>query len=146
MYGQTMGRVPVGVTKDAGVQIGVRKTWAVDKQKLWNFLLSPRGLRLWIGDVPEFRLHKGFEFASREGVTGKLTVVQPFTKLRMTWKLPEWDRPSRLQVYLLSTNAGKTTMAIHQEMLEDVYIRELMRRFWEERLGRIRSETEEAGQ
>jgi len=92
--------------------------------------------------VPEFRLEKGFEFASREGVTGKLTVVQPLRKLRMNWKRRGGGRASRLQIYLLEAGEGKTTAAVHQEMLEDVYIRELMRRFWEERLGRMRAETE----
>jgi uncharacterized protein YndB with AHSA1/START domain len=141
-YGQRLGRVPVGVTKDAGVQIGVRRTVDADKERVWRFMLSPDGLRLWIGGVPEFRLEKGFEFASAEGVTGKLTVVQPLHKLRMAWKRPEWERPSRLQIYFLSASGGKTTIAIHQEMLEDVYIRELMRRHWEEALLRIRNETE----
>jgi uncharacterized protein YndB with AHSA1/START domain len=141
MYGQRLGRTPVGVTKDAGVQIGVRKTLAATKEQLWDFLISPRGLSLWIGTVSHFQPQKGFEFASAEGVVGKLTVVQPFRKLRMTWKRPEWDRPSRLQIGLLPTNTGKTTVAFHQEMLEDVYIRELMRRFWEETLRKIENET-----
>jgi len=139
MYGQRVGRTPVGVTKDAGVQIGVRRTWETDPRKLWTFLMSPRGVPLWIGSVPEFRAEKGFAFASAEGVTGKIAVVHPFRKLRTTWKLPEWDRPSRLQITLLPARAGKTTVAIHQEMLEDVYIRELMRRRWEETLDRIRA-------
>lgn len=34
MYGQRLGRKPVGVTKDAGVQIGVRKTLAATKETL----------------------------------------------------------------------------------------------------------------
>lgn len=40
MYGQRVGRTPVGVTKDAGVQIGVRRTWETDPRKLWTFLMS----------------------------------------------------------------------------------------------------------
>jgi len=37
---------------------------------------------------------------------------------------------------LLEAKTG-TTVAIHQEMLEDVYIRGLMRRHWEEALRKI---------
>jgi len=144
LYGQRLGRTPVGVTKDAGVQIGVRRTLAASKERIWNFMLSSGGRKLWIGSVPEFRLEKGFGFASAEGVTGKLTVIEPLRKLRMTWKRPEWERPSRLQLYVLPASQGKTTVAIHQEMLDDVYIRELMRRHWEEALRRIQQETEGA--
>jgi len=132
--GQLLGRKPVGVTKDAGVQIGVRKTVALAKEKAWDFLVSPQGLKLWIGEVPSFRLEKGFEFESAEGVSGKLTVVKPYHKLRLTWKRKEWDRPSRLQIYVLAASPGKTTIAMHQEMLEDIYMREMMRRHWEQML------------
>jgi len=137
MYGQRLGRIPVGVTKDAGVQIGVRRTIPGDPEWLWHFLLSPQGLSLWIGNDAAFTAEKGFTFRSRNGVTGKLTVVQPFKKLRMTWQRLEWEKASRLQITLLPAKNGKTTVAIHQEMLEDVYIRELMRRHWSETLHRI---------
>jgi precorrin-2 methylase len=60
----------------------------------------------------------------------------------MRWKLPEWEKPSRLQLLLLSVASGKTTVAIHQEMLEDVYVRELMRRFWAEKLKQIKNHLE----
>mgnify|MGYP002620119119 CR=1 FL=1 len=143
-YGQLLGRTPVGVTKDAGVQIGVRRTIAAEPERIWSFLLSAEGLKLWIGSVPAFRLEKGFAFASAEGVTGQLTVVQPLRKLRMTWKRPEWEQPSRLQLYVLPAGGGKSTVAFHQEMLEDVYIREWMRRHWEDALLRIRRATEDA--
>lgn len=144
LYGQRLGRTPVGVTKDAGVQIGVRKTMAANIGEIWNFLLSPEGKSLWIGTVADFQLQEGFEFATPEGIAGKLSVVRPFKKLRLTWKRPDWERPSRLQITLLPANSGKTTVAFHQEMLEDVYIRELMRQFWEDVLLRIQSAMEKA--
>ncbi|CAG7654839.1 SRPBCC domain-containing protein [Paenibacillus allorhizosphaerae] len=142
MYGELLGRIPVGVTKDAGVQIGVRRTIDMTKEQAWHFLTSPQGMALWIGNVTSFQWHKGSEFVSEEGVSGKLTVVTPFQKLRLTWKRPEWDKPSRLQIYLLSTSSGKTTIAFHQEMLEDIYMRDMMKRHWEQVLGQIKNEAE----
>ncbi|RIE02955.1 SRPBCC domain-containing protein [Cohnella faecalis] len=139
MYEQIMGRIPVGVTKDAGVQIGVRKTIVATKEQVWNFLASPKGLSLWIGDVPSLRLQVGHEYESKEGVSGKITVVIPYHKLRMTWKRPEWDKPSRLQIYTLAAKSEKTTVAIHQEMLDDVYMREVMRRYWEGMLNSLKN-------
>lgn len=130
MYGQLLGRVPVGVTKDAGVQIGVRRTVAAAKEKVWHFLTSPQGVQLWIGETAPFEWEVGQTFGSLEGASGKLTVVMPFQKLRMSWQRGDWEKPSRLQIYLLTTNTGKTTIALHQEMLEDVYMREVMRKFW----------------
>lgn len=143
IYEQLMGRTPVGVTKDAGVQIGVRKTLAISKETAWNFLTSSDGLSLWIGDVQSFKLQVGHKYESKEGVSGKVTVVKPYQKLRMTWKRAEWDKASRLQFYFLSTNSGKTTIAIHQEMLEDIYMREVMKRYWNEMLTQIKHDEEE---
>ena len=145
MYEHLMGRIPVGTTKDAGMQIGVRRTMAVTKEEAWDFLTSPKGLSLWIGEAPSFKLQVGHEYESREGVSGKITVVVPCHKLRMTWKRPEWDNPSRLQIYVLSTKTGKTNIAIHQEMLDDVYMREVMRRYWNEVLTTIQQHREVAG-
>ncbi|REK77643.1 SRPBCC family protein [Paenibacillus paeoniae] len=137
MYGQVLGRIPVGVTKDAGVQIGVRKTIAASKERVWDYLVSQEGLKLWAGDVSSFILQKGEVYQSKEGLFGKLTVVKPYHKLRLTWQRPEWDNPSRLQMYVLSAKGDKTTVAIHQEMLDDIYVREVMRRHWEEKLNEL---------
>ncbi|MCM3702784.1 SRPBCC domain-containing protein [Paenibacillus macerans] len=144
MYAPLMGRVPVGTTKDAGVQTGVRRSFAASKEGVWEFLTTPAGLPLWIGAVPSFKLEVGYEFASKEGVSGKITVVKPYHKLRLTWKRPEWGQFSRLQLYVLSTNTGKTTVSIHQEMLEDVFIRELMKRHWEDMLAELKWRLEDA--
>jgi uncharacterized protein YndB with AHSA1/START domain len=138
-YEQLLGRVPVGVTKDAGVQIGVRRTFAAPKERIWRFLTADEGMSLLLGKVAGLDWKVGEVFESDEGITGKLTVVVPHQKLRMTWKLPEWERPSRLQLYLLTTATGKTTVAVHQEMLEDVYIRGLMKQFWEAKLAQVES-------
>ncbi|MDF2724109.1 MAG: Activator of Hsp90 ATPase 1 family protein [Paenibacillus sp.] len=143
LYEQLMGRSPVGVTKDAGVQIGVRKTIAVTKERAWNFLTSQAGVSLWIGDVQPIQWQVGYEFQSREGVSGKLTVVKPYQKLRLTWQRPSWDRPSRLQIYVLSNDSGSTTVAIHQEMLEDVYMREVMKRFWTQTIEQMKKQLEQ---
>ncbi|MBE3584257.1 MAG: SRPBCC domain-containing protein [Limnochordaceae bacterium] len=141
LYGQMQGRVPVGVTRDAGVQIGVRKTVDAAKEDVWHLLVSRPGL--WLGEVGELYLAKGAQFRTPDGIAGELKVVVPFQKLRMTWRRPEWGRPSRLQVTLLATRTGKTTIAVHQEMLEDVYVRELMRRHWEAILEEIKAHLEE---
>lgn len=85
LYGQLLGRIPTGVTQDAGVQVGVRKTVDGDPEHIWSFLVSPQGLPLWIGDIDGFSPTKGFEFVSKEGISGKLTVVHCPLKLRLTW-------------------------------------------------------------
>lgn len=132
MYEQLLGRKPVGLSADAGYQIGVRRTASISKEEAWHYLTSPDGLKLWIGTVSPFALEVGSTFMSDEGTFGKLGVVKPFEKLRMKWQRHDWENPSTLQIYLLSTNNNKTTIAFHQEKLDDLYMREVMKQHWEQ--------------
>jgi uncharacterized protein YndB with AHSA1/START domain len=76
-------------------------------------------------------------FKSKEGISGKLSVVKFQEKLRMSWQRKEWDNPSTLQIYLASTSANKTTIAFHQEKLDDLYMRQVMKDHWEQVLDAI---------
>lgn len=42
-----------------------------------------------------------------------------------------------LQIYLLSSSSGKTAVSFHQEKLDDLYMREVMKKHWEEIINRI---------
>lgn len=137
MYGERLGRKPVGQTMDVGFNVGIRRTAAIPKEEAWHHLVSPSGLKLWIGDVEPFPLQVGSVFQSKDGVSGKLGVVKPYEKLRMSWRRREWDNPSTLQITLLATKTGKTTFAFHQEKLEDVYMRYVMKRHWEKVVDRL---------
>lgn len=137
VYEQHIGRKPVGVTADAGVQIGVRRTLPVAKETAWRFLLSVEGLRLWIGELGTLPAESKQSYEAKDGVFGKIISVVPLQKIRLSWQRPEWDNPSTLQIYLLSASGGKTTISFHQEKLDDVYMRDLMRTHWEQVLNRI---------
>ena len=65
-YGQLLGRKPVGVTKDAGVQIGVRKTVAMTKEEVWSILVSPQGVKLRSGTFPHFNCKKDLNLNPRK--------------------------------------------------------------------------------
>lgn len=64
----------IGLTKDSGYQVGARKTYAVSIEEAWDFLVSERGLNLWLGTInPEvIKVKKTFETA--EAAQGKMTV------------------------------------------------------------------------
>ncbi|WP_235941618.1 SRPBCC domain-containing protein [Paenibacillus puerhi] len=143
MYRQQQGHKPVGQTIAVGFNIGVRKTAALSREQLWHYLISPDGLKLWIGEVEPFNLEAGTVFESKEGVSGKLSVVKPYEKLRLSWQRPDWEHPSTLQIYLLPTKTGKTTISFNQEKLDDLYMRHIMKRHWEEAAERM---LQEAGQ
>jgi hypothetical protein len=50
----------------------------------------------------------------------------------MKWQRHDWEHASTLQIYVLSSAAGKTTVSFHQEKLDDLYMREVMKQHWEQ--------------
>jgi len=73
---------PTGLTKDAGWQIGVSRTLQIDLALAWDFLVSPTGLALWLGEV-EAPLVKGSEYRTRDGTTGEVRGLRPQARLRL---------------------------------------------------------------
>ncbi|MFF2090568.1 SRPBCC domain-containing protein [Paenibacillus sp. NPDC058174] len=119
------------MTAAAGFQVGIRRTLPVSREQAWAFITSTEGLSLWIGQLPKLELTVGETFKSDEGVTGQLKVVKPLHQLRLTWQPKDWDRPSTLQIRLLSDKPDKTTISFHQEQLDHAARREQMKQHWE---------------
>lgn len=107
---------PVGLTRDAGWQIGCRRTLAVEVEAAWALLIAPEGQALWLGGSAGRELARGVSFALAGGVMGQVTTFKPHSHLRLSWGPPGWPRPSILQLRTLPSRAG-TTIAFHQEHL-----------------------------
>jgi uncharacterized protein YndB with AHSA1/START domain len=137
---------PVGHTASVRFQIGVRRSLPLSQEQAWRLLTSPQGRKLWLGDLEEVNFTVGHTYKTSEGTTGEICVVKPMEQLRLTWQPKEWPKPPTLQIRLLPSNTGKTTISFHQEKLEDEQRREEMKLRWEEVLaglgGMMQSEFE----
>ncbi|HNP70796.1 MAG TPA: SRPBCC domain-containing protein [Kouleothrix sp.] len=110
------GTKPTGQTRDAGFQIGVRRTLPIDPADAWRFLTSAAGVRLWLGAGPELRFAPGAAYQRDDGARGEVRVFRPGQHLRLTWQPPEWQHPSTIQLRVLASRTG-ATVAFHQEWL-----------------------------
>ncbi|PKO16571.1 MAG: ATPase [Chloroflexi bacterium HGW-Chloroflexi-10] len=119
----------VGKTKDRGFQIGVRKTFPISLEQAWKLIVSPEGIRLWLGDVDDFYLVKGHIYQTRDGASGKVGVVNFRENIRLTWQPPQWSQASTIQVRVIPSR-NKTVIGFHQEQLAGPLEREQMRQRW----------------
>lgn len=133
-----MERKVVGQTASVGFQIGVRRTVPISPEQAWNEMMSIEGLSGWLGTVSSVTLEPKRTFQTEEGITGEFRIVKPSSQIRLTWKKPEWEKPSTLQIRFLSSDGVKTTVSFHQEHLRDQPVREEMKRRWEEVLHMMR--------
>ena len=130
---------PVGETRDAGWQIGVRRTHPHELEHVWATLLSPAGLAVWLGPGAQLGDEPGDAYATDDGISGELRSLRSGDRMRLTWRPAARDEPTIVQLTVRPAASG-TTLGIHQERLADADEREAMRRRWaaiQERLAEL---------
>jgi uncharacterized protein YndB with AHSA1/START domain len=126
---------PTGLSKDAGWEIGVSKTVAVDRERTWAFLTSDEGVALWLGPGAEIKGPRGTPYRTDQGITGEIRSFRPLDRVRLTWRPPGWDHDSTLQVAV--TGGRRTSIRFHQERMASKDEREEMRDHWRSVLTKI---------
>lgn len=104
---------------------------AVTPESVWDFLLSPEGLKLWLAELEELEPVKGYRYAATDGSTGEMRAAKRHEQLRLTWQRKDWAQPSTVQIRLLPAAKGRTTVSFHQEKLADEEARGEMKQRWE---------------
>jgi uncharacterized protein YndB with AHSA1/START domain len=116
-----------GLTKDAGWEVGVRKTVAAPLAKVWEFLLGD-GLNLWLGEGTLSR-DKGAPYEMGDGVRGQVRSFTDNQKVRLTWRPDDWPHDTMLQVTVKEAPGG-TTIGFHHDQLADRDERRMMLGHW----------------
>ncbi len=129
----------VGQTRDAGFQIGVRKTVAVPVETAWNFLFSEKGLSTWLGKIGVENFELGKPYQTEEEIEGRVNVFKANSHIRLTWKPKHWTNTSALQIRVIPSKE-KTTVSFHQDKLMDSKQRDEMKKYWEEVIYKIENE------
>ncbi|MGM8363327.1 SRPBCC domain-containing protein, partial [Flavobacterium sp. ARAG 55.4] len=121
-----------------GFQFGIRKTFSVSSEKVWDFLFSENGLRIWLGNLKnELEIKK--EFETENGITGLVRVLKTNSHIRLNWKLTHWENVSTVQIRVIG-NQTKATIAIHQENLLNDVQRTEVKAHWNEIIKKIGTE------
>lgn len=126
---------PVGLTRDAGWQFGLRKTFPYPKEAVWNFLFSEEGLQIWLGKTekpPEINQ----TYRTREGIEGQVRVFVSDSHIRLTWKPKAWANGSALQLRVTGDDK-KSTIVFHHDKLADADQREEVQAYWNEKMEAI---------
>ena len=122
---------PTGLTKDAGWQIGLRRTFSIPAPVLWDWMLSPEGVEIWLGQFKSFRMEHGADYQLVDGTIGQVRVYQPGSHWRMTRFPPGggYPRESVMQIRILDSG-DKSTLAFHEEHLPSKNERSIRKEFF----------------
>jgi uncharacterized protein YndB with AHSA1/START domain len=123
-----------GQTRDAGWEVGVRRTVAAPVETVWSYLLGD-GLPIWLGRTV-LTLEKGAEYETDDDIRGRVLSVTDGMRIRLSWQPGEWDHDSTLQLTVRAAPTG-TTIGFHQERLSGREERKIMLGHWKDVVQRL---------
>jgi uncharacterized protein YndB with AHSA1/START domain len=126
-----VSRGEVGRTRDAGWQIGVSRTIDHPVGAVWDFLVSPEGVAIWLGEGVTVLPDRGGGYQTTAGVRGETRSRHELDRIRLTWQPPDWPHDTTLQLTVRPAGEGRTRLVVHQERLADAGEREHQRRHWQ---------------
>lgn len=129
---------PVGLTKDAGWQVGVSRTVPADLETVWTHLVSPEGLAAWLGAGAAPDPEVGAPYTTADGTTGEMRSWRRHDRLRATRLAPRHDHETTIQVTVSTTPTG-TRIGLHQERMASEGERSRMRDHWKHVADRLAS-------
>ncbi|TCO52605.1 SRPBCC family protein [Actinocrispum wychmicini] len=124
----------VGETKDVGFTIGVSRTLPYPVDVVWEFLLSPAGLSVWLGDGVELAPKQPYRTTG--GTVGEVRSLHEHDRVRLTWRPKDWDHDTTVQVAMRGDGA-KTMLRFHQEWLADADERSRQRDHWKAVMDKV---------
>ena len=126
--GRTM---PRGLTQDAGWEIGVSRTLPLPVAAVWEFIASPEGVALWLGEGVRLPTAKGESYETGDGIAGEVRSYRPGDRVRLTYGT------STLQVAVSASGEGKAVLRFHQDRLANAEERERQRAHWKAVMGEV---------
>ncbi|MFJ9569063.1 SRPBCC family protein [Streptomyces bacillaris] len=127
--------MPVGLTRDAGWEIGVSRTLRQPPQAVWEFITGPEGVALWLGAEGPLPTEKGAPYRTADGTEGEIRSYRPGDRVRLTYG------PSTIQVAVTpGSSEDRAVLRFHQERLASAEEREERRTHWKAVMDRVAAE------
>jgi activator of HSP90 ATPase len=122
--------------KDLGFQVSVSKTFKISTETMWEFLLSEKGIHIWLGQINlnDFELQK--ELITKEGIEAKLTVFVPNCHLRFKWKTVNFEKQSTVELRVTNTK-GKAKIIFHHTRFYKIAQQEILRSYWKNVISKM---------
>ncbi len=138
-YEIAIGRKVEGRNAKGEYSLTATKTFPVSREELWDFLVSERGFRTWLGSWAGLELAKGESFETTEGHVGEVRSFFAPDRLRISWRDPEWKKPTYVQIYCIPRPGRKCIAAFTHEKIPFVHLRDELRKRWKGRLEAIQA-------
>jgi activator of HSP90 ATPase len=120
---------PTVINKDLGYQVSASKTFAVDTQTMWEYVLSEKGIHTWLGTIDLNNFELQHQLVTLEGIQVKLTVFKMDCHLRFRWQPKHFTRTSTVELRVTNSN-GRAKVIFHHTCFYKIEQVEELRAYW----------------
>lgn len=126
--------MPTGLTKEDGWQVAVAKTFPMDIEDVWDFVMSPEAVAIWLGEA--VKVPGRGKPLSTKGGSGTVTMNRTADRLRLAWTTTGADHETTIEV-VVSGGADTTSLKFHQEHMTSESERFTQRDHWTKVLNEL---------
>lgn len=113
------------------------KTIAYSSSKVWRFITSPKGQKIWLGEFANFSLDKGSSFEADGGYYGEVRTVLKNKRLRLKWIEGGTDKKSYLHVHVIARGTNKCMLVFQHDEISTAREKDKFKSHWKIVLEKI---------
>lgn len=136
-YGVYVGKRLPGQNSKGKYSATPVKTFPLAAGKMWLFLMSPKGQKIWLNDHTHYQLDKGTFFEARDGYYGEVRTVLKNKRLRLRWIESESEEKSCLQLSVLDRGKDKSMVVFQHDEITTAKEKEKFKTHWKEVLEKL---------
>lgn len=115
------------------------KSLHIGAANVWKFLLSEKGQALWLKPLAPIVIRPKSFFETADGYFGEIRTMKTARSLRLTWRDPEWTKPSYVTVHLVPRPGAKSLVAFGHAKIPEAATQVRLRERWKLVLEQITS-------
>ncbi len=112
-------------------------TFQIDQKKMWKFLSSKKGLKVWLKPLDELKLKPGVKFEVYGGIYGEVRTVRLGSRVRMSWQETDWEKPTVVQLHIVPKKSNYCMVVIDHQNMKTETLKNQMRKHWKNALMEI---------
>lgn len=113
------------------------KTIHKSASKVWKFITSAQGQKIWLGEFANFSLDKGASFEVDGGYYGEVRTILKNKRLRLKWIESETEKKSYLQIHVVARGANKCMLVFQHDEIATAREKDKFKNQWKEALEQI---------
>jgi hypothetical protein len=124
------GRRRAGQDARGKYMVTATKSLGIGVKAIWKGLLSPRGMAIWLRPLSPVAIAPQTPFETKDGYFGEIRTVTSGRRIRLFWQDPQWEKPTVVEILLVSRPAKKAILVFNHTGIPDEKSRAASRLRW----------------